>query len=210
MRCVAVRCPDEAKPGGQLCPAHQKRLNRGGGLPTADEMAKGDLSGHGQFGIVDIDGLGVLCHECGARFAGLGTHVSKAHYIDANEYETRHGVRPKNAPPRSDGLPRRRAHPCKRCKSPVTTHGKLCAECKVEWLREQEERANRPKPHRRPRWRPLTEAERAELADADPDELSDIVRRLQLDRVGINAIAAELGRDVQQMRREYPRGGQHD
>lgn len=210
MLCVAHRCPDEALPGGQLCREHQRRLDRGGGLPGFGEPVKGDPSGHGRYGLADSNDLGVLCHECGDRFASVGLHVSRAHHISSAEYETLHGVKPGKAPKRADGKVRRRAHPCGRCKTPVTTHGKLCEPCKAEWLREEAERRARPKPEPRPRWRDLTDDERRELADAGRDELGDLITRLQLDRVGINRIAAALGVNTKQLRAKYPAPARYD
>lgn len=87
----------------------------------------------------------------------------------------------------------------------VTTHGKLCGECKLDRAREDAERRARPKPMPRPRWRDLTDAERVQLTDADPDKLAELIPRLQLDRVPSIQIGAVLGLDRRQMSKLWPR-----
>lgn len=52
----------------------------------------GDPDGFGHFGIVDSDPEGVLCHECGRRFAHLGLHAWRGHGITADQYRERHGL----------------------------------------------------------------------------------------------------------------------
>lgn len=88
--CVAHRCPEKAA-AGQLCPKHQKRLDSGSGLPTADEPTYGDPSGHGVYGQVDVDEYGVLCHECGHRYPKLGHHL-RSHKLAVAEYRAAHGL----------------------------------------------------------------------------------------------------------------------
>ncbi len=55
-------------------------------------MDVGAPDGFGRFAVVDEQTGGLLCHECGRRFAHLGLHVYKAHEISANEYRTAHGL----------------------------------------------------------------------------------------------------------------------
>lgn len=52
----------------------------------------GDQDGHGQYGVLDEDADGLLCHECGDRFAHLGLHVWKRHGVTASEYRETHGL----------------------------------------------------------------------------------------------------------------------
>ncbi|NNG40680.1 hypothetical protein HJ588_15550 [Flexivirga sp. ID2601S] len=54
--------------------------------------ALGDPDGHGQFGILDEDADGLLCHECGRRLTHLGLHAWKSHGITAAEYRQAHGL----------------------------------------------------------------------------------------------------------------------
>jgi hypothetical protein len=55
-------------------------------------MGVGDEDGHGRYGVLDEDADGLLCHECGRRFAHLGLHVYKAHGLTAKVYRTAHGL----------------------------------------------------------------------------------------------------------------------
>lgn len=55
-------------------------------------MQVGDPDGFGVFGVLDEDGDGLLCHDCGDRFTHLGLHAYKAHGVTAAEYRTRHGL----------------------------------------------------------------------------------------------------------------------
>lgn len=205
MRCAAFRCRDDALPDGQLCEAHQRRLDRGGGLPVFGEPVPGDPSGHGQYGLHDVDELGVACHECGARVASLGLHIRRSHDMSAGEYQRTHGLKPINAPPRADGRPRRRPHPCRRCRIPVTTTGKLCDTCTTERRREQAATQARRAQGSRPRWRELTEDEATQLRAATDDELDQLVPELQLDRVPMWQIVDVLGGLLWQARRRWPR-----
>jgi len=52
----------------------------------------GDPDGFGVFGVVDVDGDGVLCHECGRRFTHLGLHAWRGHGITSAQYRERHGL----------------------------------------------------------------------------------------------------------------------
>lgn len=56
-------------------------------------MQIGDEDGHGRYGVLDEDADGLLCHECGHRFAHLGLHAYKAHGLTAKEYREEHGLR---------------------------------------------------------------------------------------------------------------------
>lgn len=52
----------------------------------------GDLDGHGTFGVLDEDGDGLLCHECGWHGQHLGLHAYKAHQSSARQYKIDHGL----------------------------------------------------------------------------------------------------------------------
>lgn len=207
---MAYRCVDEVAKGGRLCRAHQRRLDRGGGLPTSCEKFPGDSSGHGLFGFVDRNDSGVLCHECGQRFAALAPHVLRTHTMEVAAYRHLHGLDAAEslAMPRSvDGLPRRRPHPCNRCGTEVTTSGKLCANCGQERKVELERRRNAEAKPKRPRWRPLSEKEQAELLAAGGDELAVLVQMLQRDRVPSREIGDVLGRSRLWMSQHHPGPG---
>lgn len=208
--CVAYRCNERAR-RGPLCPTHKRRLDRGGGLPTAGELFPGDVSGFGQFGVVDRDDTGVLCHECGQRYASLGVHIRKTHGIDVRQYRRVHGLRSSQSlalPPRDDGQPRRRPRPCYRCGSPQTTPSKLCPPCGQERRAELEARRTRPSPCPKPaRWRALTATESIQLQRADQDELRALVPALQQSRVPSKVIAVALGRTPGWMTKHFPRSG---
>lgn len=55
-------------------------------------MGVGEEDGHGRYGVLDEDDDGLLCHDCGKRFAHLGLHVYKAHGLTAKEYRAAHGL----------------------------------------------------------------------------------------------------------------------
>lgn len=55
-------------------------------------MNIGDRDGHGHYGALDEDSDGLLCHECGLRFAHLGLHAWKSHGTTAAEYRQEHGL----------------------------------------------------------------------------------------------------------------------
>ena len=78
-RCGAFGCVMQT--GDPLCVFHARRVRRGLGLPTAAYLRVGDRSGHGVWGRVDRTAEGVLCHECGQRFASLGIHLARAHEL---------------------------------------------------------------------------------------------------------------------------------
>lgn len=206
-RCVAFGCETETR--GQLCRVHARRLRLGLGLPTAADAQRGDRSGFGVFGVVDVAPDGVLCHECGERFVRLGSHVVRAHRLGMGVYRERHGiVRGESlALPVTPGVPRRRPHPCRRCGVSVMVPGKLCEGCRVDRLRVLEERraaALLPRPPKM-RWRELTEAECEALRGAGPEELAVLVPELQLSRVPSVAIGEVLGRGQEWMMRNFPR-----
>lgn len=198
MRCVAHRCPDEAEPKRQLCAAHRKRLERGEGLPIAGEIAKGDPSGHGLYGILDTDPTGILCHECGHRFIAVGQHALRTHQLTPDEYRQRHGITGSLKLPGPSG--RRRPRPC-RCGRLLTGTAKMCLHCR---MRRAVELAALKAP-RPPRWRDITEAEREQLAAASTDQLGPLINQLQLDRVPSKQIAAAIGRPPQWMSIHWPR-----
>lgn len=89
--CVACGCANGTR-GSQLCREHVRRLNRGEGLPTANELRLEDTSGFGVYGALDINAYGILCSECGRRFIRLGNHLRRTHALDSREYRRRHGV----------------------------------------------------------------------------------------------------------------------
>lgn len=55
-------------------------------------MRVGDRDGFGEFGVLDESSDGLLCHECGRRFAHLGLHVIRAHGVPADAYRQAHGL----------------------------------------------------------------------------------------------------------------------
>lgn len=62
------------------------------GAGHATPARVGDRDGHGQFGVLDDSPDGLLCHECGERFAHLGLHAFKAHGKTAAQYRKDHGL----------------------------------------------------------------------------------------------------------------------
>lgn len=198
-RCVAHRCPEEALPGHQLCRRHQRRLEAGGGLPVAGDPVPGDPSGHGRYGILDTNEYGVLCHECGERFASVGIHSQRTHHLSAGEYRQRHGVEGSLRIP-SGEAPRRRAKPCRWCGKVLTTRRKTCDEC----LARRRSLRQAPKLPR-PRWRELSAEEAATLVEAEGDELAVLVQALQANHVSSRTIGGVLGLRPQQMSARYPR-----
>lgn len=55
-------------------------------------MNVGDPDGHARYAVLDQDMDGLLCHECGPRFAHLGLHAWKGHDLTAAEYRKAHGL----------------------------------------------------------------------------------------------------------------------
>lgn len=90
-----ARCTDcqerDASSTKTLCQRCYKR-RLGGRPPLITLRRAGDPDGHGQYGILDVDEESVLCHECGRRLRGLGTHLLKAHGMTAAEYRDAHGL----------------------------------------------------------------------------------------------------------------------
>lgn len=198
-RCAAHRCPEAALPDDQLCRRHRRRLEAGGGLPTAGEPVLGDPSGYATYGRLDVGQGGAVCHECGQLFINVGIHAQRVHRISAEEYRRRHGVEGSLALPPGDG-PRRRPKACPRCGRVVISRRRTCDEC---WTAELERRAQRPAP--RPRWRQLKPEEADALRAAEQDELPQLVGTLQADRVPSTQIAEALGVSRQRMTLLYPR-----
>ena len=171
----------------------------------------GEASGHGLWALVDRTASGILCHECGRRFASLGIHLNRAHDISTRAYRHRHGL------PAKESLtvrgtadqPRRRPHPCGRCGTELTAPGKLCADCRVVRQQEAEDRrlaASMPR-LRRQRWRPLTDEERDRLVNSRRDEVGPLIEALQRDSVASVEIGTALGRSQTWMARHHPRPG---
>lgn len=57
-----------------------------------DAVNLGDRDGFGTYGTVDEDADGLLCHECGHRFAHLGLHAWRGHGMTAAIYREAHGL----------------------------------------------------------------------------------------------------------------------
>ena len=160
------------------------------------------------WGRVDRTAEGILCHECGQRFASLGIHLARAHELTVRVYRDRHGIHDEESlAVASAGRPRRRAHPCGRCGTILTVPGKLCDECRVTRLVELENRQAalaEPRPVKA-RWRRLTGEERDDLLRAAPEEVGSLIASLQRSRVTSAEIAAVLGRSQKWMARTHPR-----
>lgn len=56
------------------------------------QLVLGDADGHGVYGKLTVVGEKLLCHECGATYQNLGTHVWGAHRLRATDYRARHGL----------------------------------------------------------------------------------------------------------------------
>lgn len=210
-RCAALGCDSRAV-DGPLCEVHADRLAQGLGLPTwRDLRFVGEASGHGQWGLVDRTDSGILCHECGQRFASLGIHLARVHDITTRAYRQRHGLHAKEslAFRGTADEPRRRPHPCGRCGTELTAPGKLCGDCRIIRRQEAEARAVAalvPR-LRRQRWRLLTDEERDRLANTPPNEVAPLVEALQRDSVTSGEIGKVLGRSPKWMARRHPRPG---
>lgn len=116
------------------CDPHQRRLGRGDGRLGFDEPARGYASGHGQYDISDVNGLGILCYECGNRFASVGVHISRAYQLDANWTQTGTNSAAPSDRAMRQGKKMARSSPCsamRRCQTLVATHGKLSAERQI-------------------------------------------------------------------------------
>lgn len=86
--CQAPGCGRDAVARG-LCMMHYKRHRAGRDLA---EPSVGSTSGHGRYGVLDVDGGRVLCHECGRWMRSVGAHVGRAHEMTAREYKITHGL----------------------------------------------------------------------------------------------------------------------
>ncbi len=205
-RCGAFGCMTLT--AGPLCVFHARRVKRGLGLPTAADLRVGDPSGRGVWGRVDRTAEGVLCHECGQRFASLGIHLARSHELTVRVYRDRHGIADEESlAVVSAGRPRRRPHPCGRCGTILTVPGKLCDDCRATRLTELENRQTalaEPRPVKA-RWRRLTGEERDDLLRAAPEETPSLIASLQRSRVTSAEIAAVLGRSQKWMARNHPR-----
>lgn len=133
MRCAGFRCRRFAVADDQLCAYHRVRLEAGDGLPNVGEPLLDEPDGFGYYGVLDCDETGMLCHECGQRFACLGNHAFRSHGLSALQYRNKHGLlleEPLRMPPLSDGTPRRRPRRCS-CGAIYTTPGKRCRKCRA-------------------------------------------------------------------------------
>lgn len=90
--CRVPECttPVATKKSG-LCMRHYKQ-DRNGTLEAHQVPATGSVSGHGWYGILDSDGVRVMCHECGEWKKSLGKHLHAAHGMTAREYKISHGL----------------------------------------------------------------------------------------------------------------------
>lgn len=89
-QCRALGCDRDQVAKG-WCLRHYKQVQRGID-PSAPTPQAGDRSGYGLYGVIDDDGHSVLCHECGGRYASVGSHIGKAHDVTARDYKQRHGI----------------------------------------------------------------------------------------------------------------------
>ena len=55
-------------------------------------MQSGDKDGYGRYGVIDGDDECILCHECGSYYKSLGSHITRAHGMTADEYRAEHGI----------------------------------------------------------------------------------------------------------------------
>jgi len=76
-----------------LCRPHYRRVSRGQDLdPDQGRHIGVTPSGHGVWGVVDVDDTGRLrCHDCGRAFVALGVHVGMIHG-SVRDYRLRHGL----------------------------------------------------------------------------------------------------------------------
>lgn len=70
---------------------HYARARRGSPLEDPRPPV-GSPSGHGRYGILELRPDAAMCHECGAWFMRLGTHVRRGHGLDPVTYRERHGL----------------------------------------------------------------------------------------------------------------------
>lgn len=57
-----------------------------------EPLEVGSPDGYGKYGVLELCGLDLLCHECGHAYRHLGLHVYRAHELRAAEYRRRHGL----------------------------------------------------------------------------------------------------------------------
>lgn len=89
-RCIVDGCRRLAV-ARRLCRMHYARARRGSPLKDARPPV-GSPSGHGRYGILELRPDAAMCHECGAWFLRLGTHVRRRHGLDPATYRERHGL----------------------------------------------------------------------------------------------------------------------
>lgn len=91
-------CGDVAGPDGcargvfsrGLCRPHYRRAAKG--LPLGDGRRRGDRSGHGRYGHVDVADGRLLCHDCGRWYVALGVHIGMTHDGGVRAYRLTHGL----------------------------------------------------------------------------------------------------------------------
>lgn len=86
--CRAKNCDRDVTAHG-FCWMHYGQARGKYGLASRQ---LGEPDGYGQWGVLDEDAEGLLCHECGGRYKSLGSHVSRGHGIPARDYKKRHGL----------------------------------------------------------------------------------------------------------------------
>ena len=99
MPAAGLICGQRAGPDGcprpvfarGLCRAHYRRAARG--LPLQPDVTQvGSPSGHGVWGVVEVDSEGRLrCHDCGRWYVALAVHVGMRHG-PTRDYRLRHGL----------------------------------------------------------------------------------------------------------------------
>lgn len=87
-QCRAPGCERPPIASG-LCLMHYRQEHGSRGLST---RMVGEPDGAGQWGILDEDSEGVLCHECGRRLQALGYHLRVVHEMSPDEYRDAHGL----------------------------------------------------------------------------------------------------------------------
>lgn len=87
-QCRAPGCERRPISSG-LCLMHYRQEHGPRGLST---RMVGESDGAGQWGILDEDVGGVLCHECGRRLQALGYHLRVVHEMSPDEYRDAHGL----------------------------------------------------------------------------------------------------------------------
>lgn len=76
-----------------LCRRHYRRAAKG--LPITDPEDSRRVgvtpSGHGTYGVVDVEDGKLLCHECGGWYRSLAVHIGMAH-DGTRAYRLAHGL----------------------------------------------------------------------------------------------------------------------